>query len=284
MPHDYATGDKLNCFLVDGDDAERLFLVGVLNSFVIEWRVRQLARSNHIKKFMLVQIPVPRPPRDVVERIAALVATLVTTDKRFEDLQSLLQGRDSVHDPEERHEIKCQIDVEIARLFDLNEIELGRVLSIYDKVPEGTKRRIRELFSHDTRALSAEKSLTSEARRLIEAHREEYSGAQPGEVLLAAALLKSPDAEDGELALVEIVRGYELLPGMAAPPAASFPSTLSSTLLPRLRFFVLGLADLSGGSLALQQTRAALKGWEIVAAQEWLDPEEDRLLSQVLES
>src|SRR5262249_25151657 len=92
LPHDYATGDKLNCFLVNGDDAERLFLVGALNSFVIEWRIRQLARSNNIKKFMLVQIPVPRPPRAEVERIAALVAALVTADERFQDLKPLLKG------------------------------------------------------------------------------------------------------------------------------------------------------------------------------------------------
>jgi hypothetical protein len=283
LPHDYATGHKLNCFLVDGDDAERLFLVGVLNSFVIEWRVRQLARSNSIVKFMLVQIPVPRPPRAAVERIAALVATLVTADERFEDLRPLLRGRKAVHGPEERHEIKCQIDVEVARLFDLNEAELDRVLSIYDKVPEGTKRRIRELFSHVPSALSSEKSLASEARRLIEAHREEYTRTRPDEVLLAAAILKPTD-EGAELALVEIVRGYQLLPGMAAPPAASFPSTLSSMLLPRLWFFVLGLADLSSGSLALQQAREALRGWEVVDAQEWIDPEEDRLLPQVIET
>jgi hypothetical protein len=55
-------------------------------------------------------------------------------------------------------------------------------------------------------------------------------------------------------------------------------------LLPRLWFFVLGLADLSSGSLALQQAREALRGWEVVDAQEWIDPEEDRLLPQVIET
>src|SRR4029453_15640684 len=107
LPHDYATGDALNCFLVDGNDAERLFLVGVLNSFVIEWRVRQLARNNNIVKFDLLQIPVPRPPRPVVERIAALVATLVTADERFEDLMSLLKNHKSAREAHDRHEIKC---------------------------------------------------------------------------------------------------------------------------------------------------------------------------------
>ena len=129
LPHDYATGDSLNCFLVDGDNAERLFLVGVLNSFVIEWRVRQLARSNHIKKFMLEQIPVPRPSRTEVERIAALVAALVTDDERFKDLRPLLKGHKPAHEAHDRHEIKCQIDAEVARLFDLNRSELDRVLS-----------------------------------------------------------------------------------------------------------------------------------------------------------
>jgi hypothetical protein len=283
LPHDYATGDNLNCFLVDGDDAERLFLVGLLNSFVIEWRVRQLARSNHIKKFMLVQIPVPRPPRTEVERIATLVATLVTADERFQDLRPLLKGQKPAHEAYDRHEIKCQIDAEVARLFDLNGSELDRVLSIYDKVPEGTKRRVRELFSKETSANSQNKALTSEARRLIEAHRDEYPRLQPGEVLLAAAVLQPVDEEAGDLALVEIVRGFLPEPGMAAPPVASWPSTLSSTLLPRLRFFVIGLADLGHGSLACQRVREELRGWEIVDSQEWIDPEDDPLLPQVLE-
>src|ERR1700704_149686 len=42
VPHDYATGNHLHCFLVHGEDTQRLYLAGVLNSFVVEWRVRQL--------------------------------------------------------------------------------------------------------------------------------------------------------------------------------------------------------------------------------------------------
>ena len=179
LPHGYATGHALNCFLVDGNDAERLFLVGVLNSFVVEWRMRQLARNNNIVKFMLLQIPVPRPPRAEVERIAALVAVLITADERFKDLGPLLQGRKPAHAAHDRHETKCQIDAEVARLFDLNRSELDRVLSIYAKVPEGTKRQVRELFSGEASATSQNKALASEARRLIEAHRDEYSRPQP---------------------------------------------------------------------------------------------------------
>ncbi len=284
LPHDYATGHTLNCFLVDGDDTERLFLVAILNSFIIEWRIRQLARSNHIVKFVLMQIPVPRPPRAVVERIAALVAALVTDDERFKDLRPLLKGLKPAHEAHDRHEIKCQIDAEVARLFDLNRSELDRVLSIYDKVPEGTKRRVRELFSSEASATSQNKALASEARRLIEAHRDEYPRLRTGEVLLAAAVLQqTTDVEAGDLALVEIVRGFQQEPGMAAPPVANWPSTLSSALLPRLRFFVLGLADLGHGSLACQRVREELRGWEIVDSQEWVDPEDDPLLPQVLE-
>jgi len=268
---------------VNGDDAERLFLVGVLNSFVIEWRIRQLARSNDIVKFMLKQIPVPRPPKAEVESIAALVAALVTADERFQDLKPLLKGQKPAHETPDRHEIKCQIDAEVARLFGLSRSELDRVLSVYDKVPEGTKRRVRELFSKEASATSQNTALASEARRLIEAHRDEYPRLRPGEVLLAAAVLQQVDEEAGDLALVEIVRGFQPEPGMAAPPVASWPSTLSSTLLSWLRFFVLGLADLGHGSLACQQVREELRGWEMVDSQEWIDPEDDPLLPQVLE-
>jgi hypothetical protein len=132
--------------LVEGDNAERLFLVGVLNSFAIEWRVRQLARSNHIVKMTLMQLPVPRPPRADVERIAALAAALVTADARFRDLQPLLNGAKPATAESERHDLKCRIDAEVALLFGLTEEELNRVLDAFDKVPVATKDLVRFHF------------------------------------------------------------------------------------------------------------------------------------------
>ena len=175
------------------------------------------------------------------------------------------------------------VDAEVARLFDLSGSELDRVLSAYDKVPEGTKRRVRELFSKEANATSQNKALASEARRLVETHRDEYPRLQPGEVLLAAAVLQQVDEEAGDLALVEIVRGFQLEPGMAAPPVASSPSTLSSTLLPRLRFFVLGLADLV---MVLLRANESEKSCE--AGRSWVHRsgetrKDDPLLPQVLE-
>lgn len=146
VPHGYATGDKLNCFLVEGGDSERLYLVGVLNSFVVEWRVRQLARSNNVKRFMLVQLPIPRPPKESVDRVASLVASLITADSRFSDLKGLLNGRSPARSDEARHELKCQIDAGVAHLFGLTEPELERVLSVFDKVPEKTKDLVKKYF------------------------------------------------------------------------------------------------------------------------------------------
>jgi hypothetical protein len=146
VPHGYATGDNLNCFLVEGGNAERLFLVGFLNSLVVEWRVRQIARSNHIKKFMLAQLPVPRPPGADVERVAALAAALVTADARFKDLQPLLNGAKPAAAEAERRDLKCRIDAEAARLFGLTEEELNRVLDAFDKVPAATRELVRSHF------------------------------------------------------------------------------------------------------------------------------------------
>ena len=148
LPHVYASGDNLNCLLVEGSNAERLFLVGNLNSFVIEWRVRQIARSNHIKKFMLAQLPVPRPPKADVERIASLVAALVTADARFKDLQPLLNGAKPATAQAARHDLKCRIDAEVAHLFCLTEEELNRVLDAFDKVPIATKDLVRLHFNN----------------------------------------------------------------------------------------------------------------------------------------
>jgi hypothetical protein len=146
LPHGYATGDSLNTYLINGDDAARLFLVGVLNSFAIEWRVRRVARNNNINKFMLAQLPVPRPPRADVKRVAALVAALVTADARFKDLQPLLNGAKPATAEAERHDLKCRIDAEVVHLFGLTEEELNRVLAAFDKVPVATKELVRSHF------------------------------------------------------------------------------------------------------------------------------------------
>ena len=95
---------------------------------------------------MLAQLPVPRPAKEDVERIASQVAALVTTDNRFEDLKPLLKGRAPENKAKKRHEIKCLIDAEAARLFSLTEDELSRVLNAFDKVPDNTKAQVKAHF------------------------------------------------------------------------------------------------------------------------------------------
>lgn len=146
VPHDYATGNTLNCFLVHGGDAERLYLVGALNSFVVEWRVRQLARSNHINKFMLRPIPVPRLEQSALEEVSSLVARLITSDDRFDDLRPYLRGASPASDPQERWTLKCEIDALIAEHYGLTHGELERVLSRFTLVPENTRREVLARF------------------------------------------------------------------------------------------------------------------------------------------
>jgi hypothetical protein len=146
LPRGYATGNSINTFLLEGNDAERLFLIAVLNSLVVEWRVRQIARNNNINKFMLAQLPIPRPPRANVESVGALAAALVMTDARFKDLRPLLNGFKPADGAAERHDLKCRIDAEVAHLFRLNEEELSRILEAFDKVPSATKDLVRAHF------------------------------------------------------------------------------------------------------------------------------------------
>ncbi|MBK7994743.1 MAG: hypothetical protein IPK14_15585 [Blastocatellia bacterium] len=80
-----------------------------------------------------------RPPKQDVERVASLVASLITTDERFADLKPLLQDKMPVFQEDKRHEIKCLIDAEIAHLFGLTDIELRRVLERFDKVHKKLK-------------------------------------------------------------------------------------------------------------------------------------------------
>lgn len=286
LPKQCVTSDLLNTLVIEGDDADRLLLLGVVNSLTFEWRVRQVARSNHVKPMVMRQMPCPRPePGDpdfalVVNR----AARLLVADSRLADLAPFAP-EGAITGSMERHEALCEIDAAVARMFNLTGAELDRVLSLYDKIAEGTRSRVRQLFGGADE--SEEAVLIAEARRLFAAHQEEYlrersaeklkrdyANAQ-GERLIAAALLASPEEGSGELALLEVVRDYNLSPTQASPPSANWNSTLESPLMSHLSHLTLGLAELTNKSGVLERLRGELKGWKVVASQEWREHPDD---------
>jgi hypothetical protein len=144
LPKQCVTSHLLNTLVVTGSDADRLLILGVMNSLVFEWRVRQVARSNHIQPMALRQMPCPRPQPGDADRelIVNRAARLLIVDPRLQDLahfgpQGPIVGLAA------RQEALCEIDAAVARLFGLTGEEVDRILSLYDKITEGTKSRVR---------------------------------------------------------------------------------------------------------------------------------------------
>ena len=151
LPKQCVTSDLLNTLVVEGTLADRLLLLGVVNSLTFEWRIRQVARSNHVKPMVMRQMPCPRSAPDEADfdLVVNRVARLLITDPRLQDLSSFApQG--PITGLAARHEAICEIDAAVARLFNLTGEELDRVLSLYDKVAEATKTRVCEFFDRKT--------------------------------------------------------------------------------------------------------------------------------------
>lgn len=148
LPKECVTSDLLNTLVVKGTNEDRLLLLGVVNSLVFEWRVRQVARSNHVKPMVMRQMPCPRsgPGEADFDLIVNRVARLLVTDSRLADLSSY-GPEGPINGSMERHEIVCQIDAAVARLFNLTAEELERVLLLYDKIGESTKTLVRQFFA-----------------------------------------------------------------------------------------------------------------------------------------
>jgi hypothetical protein len=119
---------------------ELLFLVAVFNSFVADWFLRQRI-SAHVSMFFVYQLPVPRltatDPKLV--SVASRAARLVCVTPQFDALAKAAgigDHKNGVTDPEQRAQLRAEIDGLVAHLYGLTEQEFQHVLRTFPVVPE----------------------------------------------------------------------------------------------------------------------------------------------------
>jgi hypothetical protein len=126
------------------DESNKLYLASLLNSFVINFIIRQKV-SAHVSMFLIGQLPIPRLPatHPVSQALVPLAARLTCVDERFAPLwEALAQDHPRQMDeewspsyaacePDERAQLRAEIDARVADLYALSEEDFAYILSTF---------------------------------------------------------------------------------------------------------------------------------------------------------
>ncbi len=123
--------------------AEMLFLLGVFNSFVVDWFLRQRI-SAHVSMFYVYQLPVPRLTTGDTrfDAIVKRAAQLTCTTPEFDELAKAVGLKSHKHGathPEDRDRLRAEIDGLVAHLYGLSAEEFAHVLKTFPVVTEATR-------------------------------------------------------------------------------------------------------------------------------------------------
>ncbi|TAE72866.1 MAG: ATP-binding protein [Bacteroidetes bacterium] len=138
------TGNSLNTS-ENLDYTTQIYLVSFLNSFVLDWLLRQQVTTN-INMFYLYQLPVPRLVNSdkwflpIVERSAKLICTTAEfADLWNEVMPTKWTEQSGVRNETERNQLRAELDGIIAHIYGLTEEEFSYVLSTFPIVKQAQK-------------------------------------------------------------------------------------------------------------------------------------------------
>lgn len=162
LPKDSFYGHSINADSRVGTEAEKLFVVAALDSFVVDYTLRQSVSANVTTPFVY-QLRVPRLSASdpLFCAVVGPAARLVCTSPEFSDLWNSAFGNGAimlpqVHPPgglpkawipecgatmpHERAALRARIDAIIAHLYGLTEEEFQHVLTAFPLVAPGIKQ------------------------------------------------------------------------------------------------------------------------------------------------
>ena len=125
------------------DPQSSLYLCAALNSFVVDYFIRQQVTSN-VSQFAIHLRPVPRPVasdaafRTVVSRAARLICTTPEFDALALSV-GLTGHQDGATDPTERARLRAELDGLVAHLYGLSEEEFTHILGTFPLVAQPVK-------------------------------------------------------------------------------------------------------------------------------------------------
>ncbi len=123
--------------------SDLIFYAIFLNSFIIDWLLRQKVSAN-INMFYVYQLPIPRiNDKDIVTRAAKLICTT----PEFDDLAKEVGIESGVTNPEERAEIRAELDAMVAHLYGLTFEEFRYILGTFPIVGDEIKEKALEKYN-----------------------------------------------------------------------------------------------------------------------------------------
>ena len=137
------TGNSLNVS-ESLDSKSQLVCVSLLNSFVVDWLLRQKVTTN-INMFYIYQLPVPRLTEsdryfnDIVQCAAKLICTTPEFDELAQQV-GLESHTNGVTDESDRAKLRAELDGMIAHLYGLTEEEFAYILTTFPIVPQQVKQ------------------------------------------------------------------------------------------------------------------------------------------------
>ncbi len=157
LPPNTISGHSVNTARAGLRRRDGLFLVALLNSFTLDYLLRQNVPAN-LTISHIYRLPVPRLGDDDPgsQSIIDHAARLICTTSEFDELarKAGLRGyQDGVTDPIERGRLRAELDGLIAHLYGLTEAEFSHILGTFPLVPDPIKVAAQNAFRNVERGL-----------------------------------------------------------------------------------------------------------------------------------
>lgn len=137
--------------------SEIVALQGLVNSFVVDFHVRNLVSAN-LNMFFIYQLPVPRLTEGdpgfapIVERAAKLICTTPEFDDLAKEV-GLGSHKNGATDKVERARLRAELDGLVAHLYGLTEEEFAYILTTFPLVADPVKVAARNAYRDVERGL-----------------------------------------------------------------------------------------------------------------------------------